>query len=345
MKKKSLLFVLIAAIGCMPLHAADSLSAVLPLLEAPTRTAAQNHQVLNLFATSKDASTIFASGASLVRIPPAKSNEAKLFNIILKTDNMLKKVFAAVIIVAMGGEHHELSPLLKDATASEDHALRAYAASAYTILNPQQTDYKEDIINLYIYDNAFAQRAMNLISADENQTFKYLKSAAKSPNAQVRGAVAAWLGDLQNKNAAKQLLKMAKGELSQEVINAIAMSLAKNEQWTLQQTAKGLKTRYTHQSATIYALALGFMTGNAVEPIKQALLSQDINQRINAARAAAYMAAVLASPQAEQYTLDKEFDITLLKGLIPTLSAMTKHDESSVKVYADNALKQISKLI
>ncbi|WP_458401645.1 hypothetical protein [Candidatus Avelusimicrobium sp.] len=345
MKKKSLLFALIAVIGCMPLHAADSLSAVLPLLEAQTRTAAQNHQVLNLFATSKDASTIFASGASLVRIPPAKSYEAKLFNIILKNDNMLKKVFAAVIIVAMGGEHHELSPLLKDATASEDHALRAYAAAAYTILNPDQTDYKEDIINLYIYDSAFAQRAMNLISADENQTFKYLKSAAKSSNAQVRGAVAAWLGDLQTKNAAKQLLKMAKGELSQEVINAIAMSLAKNEQWTLQETAKGLKTRYTHQSATAYALALGFMTGNAVEPIKQALLSQDINQRINAARAAAYMAAVLASPQADQYTLDKDFDITLLKGLIPTLSAMTKHDESSVKVYADNALKQISKLM
>jgi len=344
-KLLSFLFLSLFLLNTATLQAEDSFSASLPLLQAKTRNAAQNLQVLNMFDKAKEANAIFASGASLVRIAPAKVYEAKLLNIIIKSDNMLKKVFAAVILTAMGTEHTELSSLLQDATSSEDRALRSYAAAAYTILNPQKSTYKEEIINLYIYDPAFAARAMNLISADEKQTLKYLKEASKSGIAQVRAAAADWLGDLQNENAAKQLLKMAKTELDPQAVNAIATSLAKNQQWTLAETAKGLKTRYTSQAATTYALALGFMTGNALDAVKQGLLSADIHTRINAARAAAYMAAVLSSPQAGQYTQDKEFDIALLKSLIPALSAMLKRDENSAKVYADNALKQISKLM
>ena len=343
--KKLFLLILSAVLMGSVAHAADSLSTVLPLLQAKTRTVAQNQQVLNLFNSAKDANTIFAAGASLVRIPPAKVQEAKLLNIIIKSDNMLKKVFAAVILTAMGTEHMELSSLLQDGTYSEDRALRSYAAAAYTILNPETTSYKAEIVNLYIYDPAFALRAMNLISQNEKQTLKYLKEASKSDVAQVRAAAASWLGDLQSENAAKQLLKMAKSELDPQAINAVAISLAKNKQWTLSECAKSLKTRYTSQPASTFALALGFMTGNALDTIKQGLISQDLNTRINSARAAAYMAGVLASSEASQYTLDKDFDITLLKSLIPTLSAMVKRDENNVKVYADNALKQISKLI
>ena len=87
------------------------------------------------------------------------------------------------------------------------------------------------------------------------------------------------------------------------------------------------------------------MTGNAVDVIKQGLSSENTNIRINSARAAAYMAGVLASRDAALYTNDKSFDVLLLKGLIPQLSAMVKRDSSSVKVYADSALKQISKLM
>ena len=117
-----------------------------------------------------------------------------------------------------------------------------------------------------------------------------------------------------------------------------------NKQWTLPDAVKGLKTPYTAQSATTYALALGFMTGHALSNIKQALSDSDLNTRINAARAAAYMAAVLSSDQAVEYSMDISFDKDLVRGLIPALSFMVKRDEPSVKVYADNALKQISKL-
>ena len=150
----------------LPAAAQTNLSAVLPLLQAPTRTAAQNQQVLALFASSKDTNVVFAAGASLVRIPPSAAQEAKLLNIIIKDNDVLKKVFSAVILTAMGSMHEELSSLLQDAISSQDHAVRSYAAGAYTILNPQITDYSAEIINLYIYDPAFAQRAMNLI-ADE----------------------------------------------------------------------------------------------------------------------------------------------------------------------------------
>ena len=186
---------------------------------------------------------------------------------------------------------------------------------------------------------------MNLISSDEKQTLKFLKAAAKSADAQVRGAAAQWLGDMQTEEAAKQLLKMAKTETTQQAASAVAAGLAKNSQWTLADITKALKTRYEDPKAATYALALGFMTGNAVDVIKQGLLSENTNIRINSARAAAYMAGVLASRDAALYTTDRAFDIALLKGLIPQLSALLKRDNAAVKVYADSALKQISKLM
>ncbi len=345
MKKFPFLYVLLALFCCAAPYAVaeDELSAAMPLLQASHRNTAQNQQVLNLFAQSKNPSVVFAAGASLVRIPPAQVQEAKLFNLVIKSDDVLKKVFSAIILTAMGNVHEELSPMLQDAISSEDHAVRSYAASAYSIINPQET-YKAEIINLYIYDAAFAQRAMNLISSSDKQTLKFLREAAKNEDGQVRAAAATWLGDLQNKEAAKHLLKMAKTELDAQTSSAIAVGLAKNRQWTQEEVIKGLKTPYASPKANTYALALGFMTGNAIEPIKQALLSENENERINAARAAAYMAGVLASVDASLYSSDTAFDTTLLRGLIAQLAVMSKKDKDSVKVYADNALKQIAKL-
>ena len=323
---------------------AQDLDKVMPLLQAKRHTPAQSQQVINLFVSAKNANVIFAAGASLVRLPPPPSQEAKLYNLFIKDAHPLKKVFAAVILTAMGTEHEELSPLLQEATASQDAAVRAYAAGAYTILNPEQSSYVNDIVNLYIYDPALAQRAMHLIAPTNSKVFQYLKQAASSPQAQVRAAAAAWMGDLQTKKAAKYLLQMAKTEVNTEVSSALAAALAKNRSWTLDTVADRLKTHHNAQPAATYALALGFMTGNAIDTIKQGLLDKDIDVRINSARAAAYMAGVLASPDAYLYTTDKDFDISLLKGLIPLLTTLAKRDEDSVKVYADNALRQIAKL-
>lgn len=321
-----------------------SLSSVMPLLQATHRNQAQNQQVLRLFLTAKQPDLIFSTGASLVRIPPTRAAEAPLLNVIIKNSDMLKQVFAAVILTAMGTQHTELLDLLKEGTTSADPAVKAYAAAAYTILTPQDTSYTDEIINLYIYDPFFAQRAMNLVAATPKQHLSYLKTAAKSSQAQVRAAAVAWLGDLQTQEAAKTLLKLAKTETQTEVITALAQALAKNGTWTLADAVKGLKTKHTAANAATYALALGFMTGNSISSLRDALTNKDVNMRINSARAAAYMAGVLASDQASRYTTDRAFDIQLLKGLIPLLNAISQTDTPQAKPYAQNALKQIAKL-
>ena len=343
MKKIILAFLGVCILGSGT-YAADNLDAVMPLLQARTRSTGQTQQVLQLFISAKQPDVIFATGASLVRIPPANTQETKLLNIFLKNSNPLKQTFAAVILTAMGTQHEEFSEILQQAALSADPAIRAYAGSAYTILNPSQTLYKEQIVQLYIYDPAFALRAMNLISSGDKQTLQYLKTAARAEQPLLRAAAAAWLGDLQNKTAASQLLKMAKTETDTQVAASIATALAKNQARTLTQVIKGLKSPYQTQPAATYALALGFMTGNAIEPIKQALLDKNINTRINAARAAAYMAGVLVSEQASLYSTDIKFDTLLLKGLIPVLSAMEKSANSDEKLFAQNALTQIAKL-
>ncbi|MBO7238708.1 MAG: hypothetical protein J6U96_05500, partial [Elusimicrobiaceae bacterium] len=139
--KKIVLFLFVYMLGVyMPLTA-DTLSAAMPLLQAPVRSSAQTDQVLQLFLSADQPDLIFSSGASLVRIPPARNQENNLLSVFLKNSDPLKQIFSAVILTAMGTEHAEFSDLLKEATQSADPAVRAYAASAYTILNPQVSDY------------------------------------------------------------------------------------------------------------------------------------------------------------------------------------------------------------
>ena len=74
---KKHLFTILIALCCCVGHswAEQNLSSLLPLLQLDARTTGQNQQVLQIFTSSKDASAIFAAGASLVRIPPEKVQE------------------------------------------------------------------------------------------------------------------------------------------------------------------------------------------------------------------------------------------------------------------------------
>ena len=324
--------------------AQNGLNENLTLLQKSSRSAKENQNVLDLFLRGKKPAEVFAAGASLVRLPPPANQENTLYGIILRDGDVLKKVFAAVIITSMGSTREEFLPLLTDAAQSQDNALKSYAGAAYTIINPSDSQYADLVVNLYIYDPAFAQRAMNLLCSSENETLKYLKSASGSDIPQVRAAAASWLGDLQTQAATKVLLKMAKKERTEDVTAAIATALAKNQQYTLAECLKNLDRDHNTPQANTYALALGFMTGNALNGIKQALENKDVEVRINAARAAAYMAGVLASDQAKEYSNDVSFDKNLLKTLVPQLGFMAKKDAASVKVYANNAIYQIAKL-
>ncbi|MBR4592220.1 MAG: HEAT repeat domain-containing protein [Elusimicrobiaceae bacterium] len=328
-----------------PTQAKTSLQEVLPLLQKNNRSQTENYQVLQLFRTSNQPDIVFSAGASLVKTLPAKNQLPALYSLLMRTDNPLKQIFSAVIITAMGDSSAELRPPLQQALAGQEPLLRAYAAGAYALLEPQNTSYTEDLVRLYIFDADFAQRAMNKLLGPKQSPFKYLKAASSSTDEQTRAAAASWLGKLHTPQTAKQLLAMAKADNPSTVQAAVAAGLAAQREQTLPDVLKGLRKNHQSSYANTCALALGFMTGNAVESLRQNLIGKNIQARINAARAAAYMANVLANPDAFAYSSDRSFDIHLLKGLIAPLSALANQGSETEKIYAANALRQIEKLM
>ena len=343
--KKLLALVVLLTVCAGVVTAQNTLSQTLPLLQQTARTPRQTQQVLNLFRSSQDPNTIFAAGASLVKIPPESVNEPALLNQIISAQDPLKMAFSAIILTSMGSVYEELIPLLQDTLQSADPVLRAYGATAYTLINPDDKTHTTDVIRLYIFDSAFAQRAMNLVTKDSKEQFNLLKTASSNPDTQVRSAAAAWLGTLHTPEAAAQLQKRAKKETDMTVQTQLAIALAANPDVALEQVTQGLKLNYKKPAATTYALALGFMTGNSVSTLKEALLSTDTNQHINALRSAAYMAGILANPDGFAYSSDRTFDTHLLKGLIAPISALAKNGSSEEQTYAQNALEQIEKLL
>lgn len=342
---KKYIFICCLAVLAAPLQAQSALHEVLPLLQKPTRTAQQTQQVLSLFRTSQDPSIVFAAGASLVRVPPTKTAEPALVSQIMREGDPLKAAFSAIILVAMGSVYDELSPILKDTLQSKDPVLRSYAAAAYSLIHPEDSAYIEDIVRLYIFDEDFAQRALNVVIKTDKEKLAVLKKAAASSQEQVRASAVAWLGKLHTPEAVEQLLKLAKSEKDSTVQIQIAMALAANPDVTLQGTLSGLNISYKKPASNTFALALGFMTGNSVGALKNVLLSGKENERINALRACAYMAGVLSNPDGFAYTSDRTFDIHLLKGLVAQISALANNGSASEKSYAQNALTQIEKLM
>lgn len=288
---------------------------------------------------------IFAAGASLVKIPPARTDESILLNQIISATDPLKTAFSAIILTAMGSTYQELSPLLKDVLTSKDPVLRAYAAGAYALVNPADKTHLKEVVVLYMFDAAFAQRAANMLSANAEEQLALLKKYASDADPQARAAAAAWLGTLHTPQALELLFKRTQKETDPAVQTQLALALAKNRDEALETAVEGLALPYKKPAATTYALALGFMTGNSVSFLKSALLSPDTNQRVNALRAAAYMAGVLSNPDAFTYSSDRVFDIHLLKGLIAPITALAQNGSADEKTYAQNALSQIEKLM
>lgn len=324
---------------------AQTLSSALPLLQKRTRTVAEDQQVLQLFRTSKDPNTVFAAGASLVKIPPQKTQEPALLNLIMRANDPLKSTFAAVIITAMGSKYEELLPILDSALTGKDSVLVSYAACAKAIIDPTEKSHTNEVVRLYIFDDSFANRALHLLAPTPQELFKLIKKASSAEDTQTRAAAAVWLGAQHTPQANEQLLKMAKTEQDSAVQTPLATALAHNQAEVLQETLKGLKKNYQNPVSTTYALALGFMTGNSASSLRQTLVSKNQNERINTLRALAYMAGVLSNPDAFNYTSDRAFDIGLLKSFIPQLTLLSKTGNETEKMYADNVLLQLEKLL
>ena len=342
---RKLLFSIAFLLCALPGLAQTSLSGVLPLLQQPTRTPEQTWQVLGIFRSAKDPNTIFAAGASLVKIPPAPQAEPVLLNLLVQENYPLKSAFSAIILTAMGSVYEQLTPLLEGVVQSQDPILRAYGAGAYALVNPADTSYTGEVVRLFIFDEAFAQRAMNVLAQTDKEQLAFLKKALWEEDPQLRAAAANWLGTLHTSAAVNLLLKRAKTEQEATVQTQLATALAKTPDIALAPVTKGLQISYKKPTSATYALALGFMTGNSIDSLKTALTSKKENQRINALRACAYMAGVLADPEAFTYSTDRDFDTRLLKGLIAPISSLAQQGTPAEQPYAQNALTQLEKLM
>ncbi len=346
MKIKLYTIILLATLlSSVPAVAQQELSQVLPLLQKRIRTTEETQRVLQVFRSASNPDVIFAAGASLVKLPPTRTQEPVLWNMVLRSEDALKQTFAAVILTAMGSGHQELMPVLHAGMAGQDPVLRAYAAAAAALIEPQTSLSRDEIVRLYIFDAPFAERALNQLAPTAPALLTMIKKSAGSADTQVRAAAAAWLTKHPSSQAAQQLLKMAKKEKEPEVQATIASGLALQREYTQETLQKGLLRNHTSPYATTCALAFGFMTGNGVTVLRQHMTHKNVHARINAARAAAYMSGVLSNPDAFAYSSDRVFDIHLLKGLIPSLTAMEQAGTSAEKTYAANALRQIEKLM
>ena len=341
------LFVLLSVLSfsVAAVAAETVLSQVLPLVQQQTRTPLETQKIFYVFRTAQDPDVLFATGASLVRIPPEKTYEPALFNQLVNTEHPLKTAFAAIILTTMGLGYEEFSPILLDALQSDQPILRAYAAGAYGLIRPTDKTYLADVVRLYIFDPALAQRAANALTEDPASLFAILRKYSADTDPQLRAAAAAWLGTLHTPQALAQLDKRARKEKEPSVQTQLAMALAAWPEQALPLATQGLSLNYKKPAATTYDLALGFMTGHSVSALKTAILSTRTNERINALRAAAYMAGVLANPDGFSYSTDRTFDIHLLKGLVPQITALANHGSAEEKKYAQNTLAQIEKLI
>ncbi len=305
----------------------------------------QTQTWLHELRTAHQASVVFSAGANLVKFPPADSAEPALLDLLIQTKDPLKTTFAAVTLAAMGKTHESLVPVFQEVLKGKDPILRAYAAGGYALTAPQDTAYISDVVRLYILEPGLAQRAMNRLTRDDKKLFSFLKQTSSDEDPQLRAASAAWLGKLHTQSAVKQLLKMAKTETHSSVQTQLAMALANQADLALPGTLKGLQTDYRQIPSATYALALGFMTGNSVGALKTALADKRENTRINALRACAYMADILATPQAFAYSSDRVFDTQLLKSLIAPINALSQQGTQTEQPYARHALTQIEKLL
>ncbi len=312
---------------------------------APVALQKTPQALLTQFRAAQEPAAIFAAAAGLVKTPPARTAEPLFLNLIIQNTFPLKTVFSAIILTSMGAVYEELTPLLREAAQSEDPLVRAYGAGAYALAHPQDKTYIADVVRLFVLDQTLAQRAMNLLAQTDKEQLSFLKKAAAHKDPAVRAAAVAWLGTLHTPQTANALLKRAKTETDIDVQPLLAMALAKQAGFTLPGLAKGLATPHQKPAAATYALALGFCTGHAVDTLKTALHDKNANKRLNALRAAAYMARVLATPDAFNYSSDRKFDIHLLKGLVPSISTLAQNGSEAEKTYAQTALTQIEKLL
>lgn len=328
------------------LRAQETLQDILPLLQKQTKTAAETANITNVFIDSRDVNLTFASGAALVQNPPPAENITRFLNLLISSQDGLKRVFASVILVAMDQRLVELLPMLEEAALSQDPMIKAYASSAAARLAPAKTIYSDDVFALYPFSKNFSLAALNAMYKTDKKLLSAAKKAAQAKNPLSRAGAAEVLGDFGSEKEQKTLFKMLKKEDNVLASSAIARAIARRPAAAVQEAKKCLNAPSESISAKNCSLTIGFMTDKGLPLIKEALTSPNAPARANAARAAAVMANVLSDENASSYSTDVDFDKKALRALLPVIAQMSEDDTApAARTQASAALKEFSKIL
>ncbi len=325
--------------------AQTTLEEILPLLQKQDKTTLEVENIANTFVMSKDPNLTFASGAALVQSPPSKESAMRFLNLIISSQDGLKKIFSSVILVAMDQKYIELLAMLEDAVKSQDPMIRAYAATACIIIDPQRTDLADQAFALYPFSKAFALKAFNSIYPKPEKIISGAKKASASSSYLTRSGAAEVLGDLGSEKEQKTLFKMLKKEDNTMATSAIARAIARHPQAAVKEAKKCLSAKSNTAYAFGCSLTVGFMTDKGLPLIKEGFASKKADERANALRATSVMANVLSDPNAI-FSTDINMDRQNLKELIPAVIQLSLKDpDNYVKGQAESAILELKKLL
>lgn len=335
---------LAAAVCLLPLSsfAEDAaVSSVLPLLQKTNKTVADINKITNELLTSKDSGVIAAAGYSLVGEDISARNQERLFSAVMSDADTLRSIISAIVLSSEGEEHRELVPTIKQALNSDDKVLRAYAAAAYSFIMPEDTFYSEYVVSLYPYNQAFTLKTLRKMFHKTTSMQRAVKNAAKSGDAFIRTSSAQFLADEHDTAA---LFNMLKKEEDSSVTAVIARGIAENAPLARAELKACLKEKPKSNYALGCTLALGFMTGDALDIVEEGLKDGNKNAVANSLRTVSVMANTLSSPDAAAFSSDVEFDKQRLKALIPTVAPLAQSKTPEIQTHADAAAKALKNI-
>ena len=300
--------------------------------------------MMRIFKETKNPQAAFTAAAFLVSAPYELGGfEKDLLGILHSNAADYKKTLAVIILAAMEAVGGEYASFLTPAIDGEDIVLQAYAAAAYTIIVPGAMGrYLDKIIFLYGFDKNLAQTAFAATGLKDKDLHAALKENLKNPNTQARISAIEWIGETGD----RKLLDAAFGADNKDsaVQAAAAQAVARNFAEMRGEVKKAFRKAPSTPQATIAVMAYAFNGGAGFDDIENFLKSGNNNEISNALRVVSAVAGILAEDSSNYQNPGlEEQRIKRLIPLVSHISGTTKN--AQVKTYADNAVKELYKLI
>jgi len=308
---------------------------------------AASAMMLQVLQTTKNPRMAFSAAAALISIPEQAAYHEDIYFALLTSPLQpdYKKTLAGIILASLESSGEDYIPYLLPALKAQDLVLQSYACAAYTLADPQAQDTcLQQIIRLYTFDKAFAQKAFAATGLKEKALAPALKSALKNPEESLRISAIEWISDIADPKLLEAVLDTTYNIKDILTLSAAANALAANYNITSAALKKALKKDPSTPQATVAVMAYTFIGSAAFDVIEQALKTGNNNEKANALRVISSLAGILAG-DASYYpnpALEKQ---RIRKFIAPAAKAADEAKNPVLKTYADNAVKELYKLL